>query len=107
MKPKALLFTRAGLPEFDEISAVETEADGLARNHLPPPQIHIWNNFYHKLLAMMDFIFQVDLSTAYVVLRRDFLTSQDPHGSQSSPIGASFYCMLPQVISQYSPQNSM
>lgn len=99
MKPKALLFTRAGLPKFDEISAVETEADGLTRNHLPPPQTHIWNTFYHKLLAMMDFIFQVDLSTAYVVLRRDFVTSQDPHGSQSSPIGAGFYCMIPQLVS--------
>ncbi|KAG8168340.1 hypothetical protein KVR01_001089 [Diaporthe batatas] len=39
----------------------------------------------------MDFIFHVDLSTAYVVLRRDFDTSQDAHGSQSSPVGAGFY----------------
>ncbi|KAL2292254.1 hypothetical protein FJTKL_10865 [Diaporthe vaccinii] len=39
----------------------------------------------------MDFIFHVDLSTAYVVLRRDFVTSQDSHGSLSSPVGAGFY----------------
>ncbi|KAK7722488.1 hypothetical protein SLS64_001025 [Diaporthe eres] len=39
----------------------------------------------------MDFIFRVDLSTAYVVLRRDFVTSQDSHGSLSSPVGAGFY----------------
>ncbi|KAJ0119333.1 nucleolar protein NOP2 [Diaporthe amygdali] len=39
----------------------------------------------------MDFIFHVDLSTAYIVLRRDFLTSQDANGSLSSPVGAGFY----------------
>lgn len=95
MKPTALFFTLAGLPEFDEIPAVETEADGLACNYLPPPKIHLGRIFYHKLLAVMDFIFHVDLSTAYVVLRRDFVTSQDSDGSLSSPVGAGFYCMAP------------
>lgn len=95
MKPTALLFTLASLPEFDEIPAVETAADGLACNYLSPPQTRLGSSFYHKLLAVMDFIFHVDLSTAYVVLRRDFVTSQDAHGSQSSPVGAGFYCMAP------------
>lgn len=95
MKPTALLFSLASLPEFDEIPAVETEADGLACNYLPPSKIRPGSSFYHKLLTVMDFIFHVDLSTAYVVLRRDFVTSQDSHGSQSSPVGAGFYCMAP------------
>lgn len=95
MKPKALFFSLASLPEFDEIPAVETEADGLACNYLSPSQIRLGSSFYHKLLAVMDFIFRVDLSTAYVVLRRDFVTSQDSHGSLSSPVGAGFYCMDP------------
>lgn len=95
MKPTALFLTPASLAEFDEIPALETEADGLARSYFSPPQIHLWNRFYHKLLAVMDFIFHVDLSTAYVVLRRDFTTSEDSHGSQSSPVGAGFYCIHP------------
>lgn len=95
MKPTALFFSLGSLPEFDEIPAVETEADGLACNYLSPSQIRLGSIFYHKLLAVMDFIFRVDLSTAYVVLRRDFVTSQDSHGSLSSPVGAGFYCMDP------------
>jgi hypothetical protein len=105
MKPKTL-FPLAGLPEFDEISAVETEADGLACNYISPSQIHARHACYHELLAVMDFIFHVDLSTAYVVLRRDFVTSQDPQGSQSSPVGAGFYCMTPQTTI-CNPQNSL
>lgn len=95
MKSTALLSTPASLPEFDEIPAAETEADGLACSYFSPSQIHLGNSFYHRLLAVMDFIFHVDLSTAYVVLRRDFITSQDPQGSLSSPVGAGFYCTHP------------
>lgn len=102
-KRRTLFFSQAGLSEFDEIPAPETEADGLACNYISPSQIHA---FYHELLAVMDFIFRVDLSTAYVVLRRDFVTSHDPHGSQSSPIGAGFYCMMPQTTT-LDPQNSL
>lgn len=100
MKPAFLLFTLAGLPESHEIPAVEAEADRLACNYLLPPQIHLGNSFYHKLLAVMDFIFHVDLSTAYVVLHRDFVTSQDSQGSLSSPVGAGFYCTPPRTTSR-------
>ncbi|ROV93777.1 hypothetical protein VSDG_07011 [Cytospora chrysosperma] len=40
---------------------------------------------------MTDFIFNVDLSTTYIILRRDFLTPEDETGHLSSPIGAGFY----------------
>lgn len=40
---------------------------------------------------MTDFIFNVDLSTTYIILRRDFLTPQDETGLLLSPIGAGFY----------------
>ncbi|ROW00737.1 hypothetical protein VMCG_06468 [Cytospora schulzeri] len=40
---------------------------------------------------MTDFIFNVDLSTTYVILRRDFFTPQDETGHLSSPVGATFY----------------
>lgn len=88
----SLLSTLAYRPELNEIPACEVEADGLARNYLPPSQRHIRPNFHHHLVAIMDFIFNVDLSTVYVVLRRDFTTSQDMHGLLSSPVGAGFYC---------------
>lgn len=97
MKPRTLYLPLDGSSDFDEISAVETEADGLACNDLSPSQIHVRNVLYPELLAVMDFIFHVDLSTAYVVLRRDFVTSQDPRGCQSSPVGAGFYCMATQM----------
>lgn len=99
MKPASLLFALASLAEFDEIPAVETEADCLACNDLSPSPIYLADSFCHKLLAVMDFIFHVDLSTAYVVLRRDFVTSQDSHGTLSSPIGAGFYCTPPRIAS--------
>lgn len=87
-----LIFTLTRFPEFDEIPAVEAEAESLACNCLSPSQIHLRNSFCHHLVVVMDFIFHVDLSTAYIVLRRDFLTSQDANGSLSSPVGAGFYC---------------
>lgn len=40
---------------------------------------------------MIDFIFQVDLSTIYVVLRRDFTSSLDKTGTLTSPVGSVFY----------------
>lgn len=43
------------------------------------------------LSRMTDFIFNVDLSTTYIILRRDFLTPEDETGHLSSPIGAGFY----------------
>lgn len=99
MKPAGLLFALVSLAKFDEIPAVETEADRLACNDLSPSPVYLADSFYHKLLAVMDFIFHVDLSTAYVVLRRDFVTSQDSHGTLSSPVGAGFYCTPPRNAS--------
>lgn len=40
---------------------------------------------------MIDFIFQVDLSTIYVVLRRDFTSPLDKTGTLTSPVGGVFY----------------
>lgn len=40
---------------------------------------------------MIDFIFQVDLSTIYVVLRRDFASPHDRTGALTPPLGAGFY----------------
>lgn len=40
---------------------------------------------------MMDFIFNVDLTTIYVITRRDFATAHDEIGVTSSPLGAGFY----------------
>lgn len=40
---------------------------------------------------MTDFIFNVDLSTTYVILRRDFYTPQDETGHLSAPVGAAFF----------------
>ncbi|ROW08141.1 hypothetical protein VPNG_06924 [Cytospora leucostoma] len=40
---------------------------------------------------MTDFIFNVDLSTVYIIVRRDFLTTEDVIGHLSSPVGGAFY----------------
>lgn len=40
---------------------------------------------------MIDFIFQVDLSTIYIIVRRDFASPHDRTGSLTSPLGAGFY----------------
>lgn len=40
---------------------------------------------------MIDFIFQVDLSTVYVITRRDFSSPDDRSGSLTAPLGAGFY----------------
>lgn len=40
---------------------------------------------------MNDFIFNVDLSTVYIILRRDFASADDETGVTSSPLGAGFY----------------
>lgn len=40
---------------------------------------------------MIDFIFQVDLSTIYVIIRRDFASPHDKTGALTAPLGAGFY----------------
>lgn len=40
---------------------------------------------------MIDFIFQVDLSTIYIIVRRDFASPHDRTGTLTSPLGAGFY----------------
>lgn len=40
---------------------------------------------------MIDFIFNVDLSTVYIILRRDFASAEDEKGITSMPLGAGFY----------------
>lgn len=40
---------------------------------------------------MIDFIFQVDLSTIYIILRRDFSSPIDKTGTLTSPVGQGFY----------------
>lgn len=44
---------------------------------------------------MTDFIFNVDLSTTYVILRREFYTPQDETGHLSAPVGAAFFYDAP------------
>lgn len=39
----------------------------------------------------MDFIFNVDLSTVYIILRRDFASAEDETGVTSMPLGSGFY----------------
>lgn len=40
---------------------------------------------------MMDFIFNVDLSTVYIIVRRDFASAEDETGVASTPVGGEFY----------------
>lgn len=40
---------------------------------------------------MIDFIFNVDFSTVYIILRRDFVSTEDETGVTSMPLGAGFY----------------
>lgn len=40
---------------------------------------------------MIDFIFQVDFSTIYIILRRDFASPSDVHGVLTTPLGGGFY----------------
>lgn len=39
----------------------------------------------------MDFIFNVDLSTVYIIVRRDFASAEDEQGVTSMPLGGGFY----------------
>lgn len=40
---------------------------------------------------MIDFIFQVDFSTIYIILRRDFASPSDITGILTTPLGGGFY----------------
>lgn len=65
---------------------------------LPYERRHLWEgtiilgSHKHALIGkMIDFIFQVDLSTIYIIQRRDFLSIHDPIGALSPPLHGKFY----------------
>lgn len=44
-----------------------------------------------RTIEMIDFIFQVDLSSVYVILRRDFATAHEKNGTLTAPLSAGFF----------------
>lgn len=69
-------------PEIRETRSL----DYLQRRHSQIKQSIVFDIF-----TTMDFIFNVDLSTVYIILRRDFASAEDETGVTSMPLGAGFY----------------